>query len=364
MYVNSGLVLEVRLVREKQKNGMTAFYCEIYYSRTKRPRERCIFKGIKLFAELEGHQKLAERFVEEKERDLKFDGLSVNQILNNEIPFSKFAERIKNSKENENTRKVYNQAIKNFLECFGDINFKEITLLKISDFKEFLIKKGYAENTRHNHVKYIRAIYKDANDEGLVRDFKKPFKGLTTPRETLPIYLDIDELKAIYGLNLDEYIKTMHPRHQKDTKIKEARVWFLVMCYLGLRVGDMKSFNDSVDIKNKNISRVHQKTGRIYNIPLNKTVLNLIKEYDNKLPPISEQRLRSNLKTLAKLAGINKNFTPHSAKHTFISLLANNDVNIDTIASLLNQSVKVIRRVYLHVYEKSKIEAINKLPEL
>ncbi|MEW8988074.1 MAG: site-specific integrase, partial [Bacillus sp. (in: firmicutes)] len=64
-------------------------------------------------------------------------------------------------------------------------------------------------------------------------------------------------------------------------------------------------------------------------------------------------------------AGLPTNFTPHSLRHTYTSLMAEAGVELESIQRLLGHSNNdITRSVYLHVTQAKKREAVEKLDAL
>lgn len=49
----------------------------------------------------------------------------------------------------------------------------------------------------------------------------------------------------------------------------------------------------------------------------------------------------------------------HALRHTFVSVLFENDIDIYTIASLIGDEVSTVQRTYLHLYKERKIRAVD-----
>lgn len=338
----------IKLITIKRKNN-EAYYAQIHLNGG-RKFVRCVYNNMKLMKHKEGHKKLAERFIRELEKDIYLEGRSVEQVANNHSPFLSFAERYMNSKINLSTQDKYRQAIRNFKECFGEFKtFQQINLAEAQKFKAFLLHK-YKQNTARKHMLCISAVFNEAIRHDLTKT--NPLLMTQIPvLDVIPSYLLENEIRAILKLDLESHLH-------------KARAVFLTQCYLGLRISDLMKFNDLVNWQEGYIEHYHKKTNQPFRIPVSDNVKEILKDYDYKLPFISQPVLNRYLKTIALMAGINKKITTHTAKHTFISLLANNGVDLQTISTLLNQSPRMIQKVYLHVYDQTKVDAINKLPKL
>ncbi|WP_420797746.1 MULTISPECIES: tyrosine-type recombinase/integrase [Pasteurellaceae] len=64
---------------------------------------------------------------------------------------------------------------------------------------------------------------------------------------------------------------------------------------------------------------------------------------------ISSQSVRLLIKKYVKLANIDKQITPHTFRHTFATLLLEEDIDIKYIQNLLGHSSIVTTQIYTHV---------------
>jgi integrase/recombinase XerD len=88
----------------------------------------------------------------------------------------------------------------------------------------------------------------------------------------------------------------------------------------------------------------------------------LVNRLGNKL---SDQSIRKLVHNLASIAKIVKNVTPHVFRHTFATLLLENDVDIKYIQSMLGHSSIMTTQIYTHVnLEKQKQILTEKHPRM
>ena len=122
------------------------------------------------------------------------------------------------------------------------------------------------------------------------------------------------------------------------------------------------------DIKNGRIEKRQSKTGRKVIIDLNQNALTLIgEETDQSKSVFKLQSFTSCLSTLknwASEAGINKNITWHSARHSFGTILLMHNTDINTVKNLLGHSKLEHTQKYTHVVDQLKKQAVNNLPEI
>ena len=166
-------------------------------------------------------------------------------------------------------------------------------------------------------------------------------------------YLTADELKRM--IETDCY----------NNAVKQA---FLFSCYCGLRVSDIKRLkwcNIISDGKQKKIEITMQKTQKQISIPLPKNGENYLPkrgEADDfvfDLPMFDA--ITKNVKRWAKTAGISKNITFHTARHTYATLLLSKDVNLAFIQKLLGHQRIETTQIYADIIDNKLIEATEKL---
>lgn len=113
--------------------------------------------------------------------------------------------------------------------------------------------------------------------------------------ETPDIYLDEDKIARIY--------KQKVPIEHYDL----ARDWFVLDCYLGLRISDLQRVSQK-DFEGKHFQFVNQKTGAHVAIPIHPYVKAIIKKWNGLPPAITEQKFREYIKEVARLAKLNDKF--------------------------------------------------------
>ena len=113
----------------------------------------------------------------------------------------------------------------------------------------------------------------------------------------------------------------------------------------------------------------HSGSARV-EIALNDTLLSIIgtKEPDAEddlifhLP--SDVMCLKALKHWAKRAGIDKNITWHSGRHSFATLLLDKGANIKVVSELLGHSSLKFTQIYVHTLADQKKRALDSLPSL
>ena len=77
---------------------------------------------------------------------------------------------------------------------------------------------------------------------------------------------------------------------------------------------------------------------------------------------LSEQSVRFLVKKYAKIAGLERRITPHSFRHSFATLLLEQDVDIKYIQHLLGHSSIMTTQIYTHVNGEKQKQILQRHP--
>ena len=110
--------------------------------------------------------------------------------------------------------------------------------------------------------------------------------------------------------------------------------------------------------------KTRTKKKEMVKIPLCPEALKLIQDEANIsgriFHPITEQRMNLNIKEIAKVAGIKKPLTNHSARHTFATLFIQKTSDVATLQKLLGHSRIEETMVYVHITEENLTKQMQK----
>lgn len=185
--------------------------------------------------------------------------------------------------------------VKSSLTCFrefitkkyGAIERKDLTPEIIKRYERYLQETKKLSNSSHGRfMKHLRWFLKSINYD--VSGIK-----LRTHRKTI-IALDLDELTLLEAVDVSA-----------NTEYQRAKDMFLLGCYTGQRISDLKRINPAMIVNNELHLR-QQKTQNDVEIPLVKSALEILTRYEFKAPKILEKDLNKCIKLICKDAGINK----------------------------------------------------------
>lgn len=219
-----------------------------------------------------------------------------------ELLIEQHSERLKNNgKEIKHgsyctTLKQTSNVLKQFETDQGlKIDFDAINLNFYHDFIEWCYTvKQYSVNNTGKHIKTIKRIMSEADDiENVDISNYKPKKFIIPKEKVYNVYLNEDELDSIFKLDLSN-----------QSHLSKARDLFLVGCWTGLRISDVKRIKERNIISKDYIKIRTQKTEKDVEIPLNAKLKTILERHNFKLPSMPDQNLNDYIKTVCLKAGI------------------------------------------------------------
>lgn len=179
-------------------------------------------------------------------------------------------------------------------------------------------------------------------------------------------FLEEDELKRLASVKIAE------------RGLSRVRDVFLFSCYTGLSYIEVKLLKQKDIVRGIDgeqwINVRRKKTKTPVRVPLlfqAREVLDKYAGYPNEkndhslLPVYSNQKSNKNLKSIAKLAKVDKHLTFHVARHTFATTITlMNNVPLETVSKLLGHTKLSTTQRYARVVEKKISKDMGRLKEL
>jgi len=243
-----------------------------------------------------------------------------------------------------------------------DIIFEEMTFDLLSNFERFLYNEGLHTNTVNKYFRHVRKFVNLAINKDLFDLNRYPFRKFHAKTETTTReYLTPEELTAIETLVI--------PTEQKH--LEKVRDMFLFSCYTGLRFSDISALNkNSTQTIDGDLWIIITmiKTTEPIRIPMyllfDGKPTEILHRYTNPdrkyiFDDLTNQYVNRCLKELAKLAGISKTVTFHTARHTQATFLLYKGVNITTVQKLLGHKKLQTTQIYSKVMDKTIINELQ-----
>ena len=215
------------------------------------------------------------------------------------------------------------------------VQFNEINVSLLQAYENNLFKIGSDQNTVNSNMKLLKAFFNYAEKDNLLK--AEQFKDYKAPKYIQKIVQFLEETEIESFARVVENIAA--------PSLKTAGYYFLLSCYTGYRISDVKRFNaDEMITGNKIILRA-QKNGNIVSIPIHKRLKTIIEFTRNNPLDIAEQTVRKYVKDIARMAGIRKLVKFHTGRHSWAMLLKAKGFNLDEIAETLGDS-RDVAKVY------------------
>lgn len=220
-----------------------------------------------------------------------------------------------------------------------------ITIKWLQDFEAHLRKPGsdgkrLDGNTIKSNMAILKACLNKAVDKGLIE--KKQFEKYKVPSyvQKLADYLTQDEIEKFYTVTE----AAQNPLH------KLAGYYFLLSCYAGYRLGDLKKFDYEKSVRDGKIILTAAKNKSIISIPIHSRLKKVLEYIKDKPLGMAEQTARKYIKDIAKIAGISRNVKPHSGRHSFAMMLMEKQFTVDEVAEFIGDT-RLITKVYAKIHK-------------
>lgn len=242
------------------------------------------------------------------------------------------------------------------------VSFQELTFDFLTQFEHYLYQKRLHVNTVAKHLRHLKQYINLAERKDLLLHQQNPFRNYRIKStDSHHTFLLPEELQALENLQLNGI-------RQKLEKSLDA---FLFCCYTGLR------YSDFTHLTAQNILELGQMHWLVYKsvktnvearLPLDLLfggkAVSILKKYKKDSQDFFKLKDNSNLnkdlQMLAKMAGIKKHVSFHTARHTNATLLIYKGVSITTVQKLLGHKSIKTTELYLEVMDRTLVKDLQK----
>lgn len=320
------------------------------------------------------------------------------------ITISGLYEEYLESAKNELRETTFDNNLNNIkryvVDIVGDTPLSKLTVPFFQEWKNSIegyisskTKKPLSLKTKKNVYSYFRLLlnyavkmdYITKNNLIKLGNFKDP--NAKPPKEKIEYYT-ADEYKLFAKTALD------FAKNSDSIRDWDFYVFFSIAFYTGLRKGEIYALKWSdIDENFLSVTRSiaqHLKGGDRETAPKNKSsvrtlqlpspLINILNDHKERYSaykgfsddfricggtrPVRDTTVQNALKKIAAAAGI-KRIRIHSFRHSHVSLLANEGINIQEIARRLGHSnIEMTWNTYSHLYpreEERAVEVLNKI---
>lgn len=187
------------------------------------------------------------------------------------------------------TRRAVKSSIQKFIDYLkshkiGSLDRKSLTPMVINAYDKYILNKKFTDNSHGRLMKHLTWFL---DSIGFNTDFIR-----IRSMPTVKISLTLEELRLL------EAVKCERVEWQK------AKDMFLIGCYTGLRISDIKRLNP-VNTRNGLIQMRLLKTNKEVKIPIIKSCDEILKRYGYRSPRFPDQKVNEHIKEVCKEAKIN-----------------------------------------------------------
>jgi len=272
-------------------------------------------------------------------------------------------------KYSNNTIMSYNANLKHFFEYYKN-DIRNIKKEDLDNFMNILINENKKNSSIAHYVTVLKEFFKFLEKEEIIK--KNPSIYLEMPKLTrhLPNVLSEDDVLKILDINLN---------NKYDYRNKAM---LELMYSTGIRISEL------LDIKiydinlNEATLKVMGKGSKERILPLGDYALHYIKIYLEKFrndlikneysdylflnsrgDRLSRQAFFKLIKEIAIKKDINKDFSPHTLRHSFATHLLKHGADLRSIQELLGHSSLSTTQIYTHIMdEQIKKDYLNSHP--
>ena len=261
------------------------------------------------------------------------------------------------------------RAYKNDLMQFYNSNYDNV-----ESYIEHLTQSNIKTNTLRRKIACMKVFYNYLKYQNIIEE--NPFNQLRFQFRTekiLPKTIPHDILKSIF-LYLEQRVVLSKTDYQKQHAERNLLIISLLLS-TGIRISELCHIHlKDINLSNKTLHIIGKgKKERILFLG-DQTTFNLLETYINKngkesndflFPgkhspkPLSEQSVRLILKRIVEQNSLSKTITPHMFRHSFATMLLDNDVDIRYIQQILGHSSISVTQIYTHVSHSKQKEILS-----
>ena len=250
---------------------------------------------------------------------------------------------------------------------FPNVNPDKVETDHIRKFLGFVTGLGLAITSQNRILSGLKAFYKYLLLEDIIK--QSPVELIETARigRKLPDVLDNDEIELILA-----QIDRSKPEGERNIAIIE------VLYGCGLRASELINLQISNVFFNDDFIRVTGKGNKQRLVPLGKMAkkhiliymneirihLNIQKGHEDFLflnrrgKQLSRVMIFTIIKKLAELAGIRKNISPHTLRHSFATELLQRGADLRAIQDMLGHESITTTEIYTHLNQDDLLDTI------
>jgi len=221
-----------------------------------------------------------------------------------------------------------------------------------------LKERNYAVTTVARKIAAVKSFFTFLTAEGKIKS--SPIENITSPKvgKPLPDAISISQVRQL----IDQSTKSSTPEAQRDRAMLE------LLYASGMRASELVSLNlNDIDIKGGSV-RCFGKGNKERLVPIYQQAAKAVQEYITQVRPrlvqsdfeqalfvnmrgdrLTRQGLWQILKAYAKSAGLSKQVTPHTLRHSFATHMLSGGADLRSVQELLGHANISTTQIYTHL---------------
>ena len=270
-----------------------------------------------------------------------------------------------------NTIAAYTSDVRKYFDLLRSNNIApaDASIDELSRFLETQVAAGVTRRSQSRIISSVKALYRFLDAEGAL-SAGNPCDKLSTPKINpyLPTVLSVEEVLAI----LDS-VDLSKPEGHRNRAILEV----LYSC--GLRVSELVNLKISDIFPDEQFIRVFGKGSKQRLVPIGEPALKAIRLYreirdagpvaktaedilflNRRGGKLTRERIFLIVKEQAAAAGIRKEISPHTFRHSFATHLVENGADLRVVQEMLGHESILTTEIYTHINTRKWQETILK----
>lgn len=269
----------------------------------------------------------------------------------------------------QNTIKAYQIDLSQFSFHIGN-DIKTCNKTQLQDYLSFL-RNRYKIRSVKRKIASLKAFFTYLVAEDII--FANPFDKLRIKLHEpyiLPRTIPLNTISLILQNAYKKKYSLKKPSYQYTACLRDIAVLELLFA-TGMRVSELCSLTlNSIDLSD-GVIKIYGKGAKeriiqIGNMDVLSTVRAYYREFSSAIRKsgwffvnrlgnqLSDQSVRNMIREYVESAGIDQHITPHMFRHSFATLLLEEDVDIRCIQQLLGHSSITTTQIYTHVTSKKQ----------
>lgn len=267
------------------------------------------------------------------------------------------------------TLKAYKSDLSQFREFMNDKDF--LNKNNIEDYIAYLKSMSYKIKTIKRKIASLKAFYSFLTYQEYI-EFNPFYKIKLKIKESfvLPKIITIEDLNKLFNVIEEKIEITNNSKYTYKELLRDRAILELLLAS-GIRIGELCALKRNNIMYSSNLIKIKGKGSKermipIYHPRLIDDLLAYEKAFDEELKcsehffiskrknGISCQSVAYMIKKYSRLAGIGINITPHMFRHTFATMLLEQDVDSRQIQLILGHSSIYTTQIYTHISSKKK----------